>query len=85
MRTLIHEQWKVSDLLKRIPGSKVTLKENKIDNTRNMNFKNAASAVSASTEQTLAVMENRMRRAARKQQEVAAKKSTEADLTGMNL
>jgi hypothetical protein len=65
MRTHILEQYTVDTFLDKVPEAANAFRRHNIDPTTRMSFANAAAAVSAPTDEVLAVMEARLRRAAR--------------------
>ncbi|NJN68159.1 MAG: hypothetical protein HC884_16320 [Chloroflexaceae bacterium] len=65
MHTQHHEQATVEEIVEHIPASSEVLRSHDVDiSTRRVPLEHAAQAVSASTDEMLAVMEYRIRRAA---------------------
>jgi hypothetical protein len=81
MRANIYEQWTVSKMANTIPGAGKALHDHDIDITNKLNFANAAAAVSAPTDQVLAIMEHRLRATASRLHQPTAEPQTERVLT----
>jgi methyl coenzyme M reductase gamma subunit len=74
------ENWKVTEVVENIAGAKDVLHTRNIDPVARMSFANAAAAVGENTEVLKAVMNHRMRRAARVAQPATAEARTENEL-----